>query len=78
MRMPQRRGDVGFPVEPLPVLIVGAHVGGQHLEGILPGQTRMVGQVHLAHASGAQKPHDGVAREGLTSGQRHGRIVQTG
>ena len=78
VRMPQRRDDVGFTVEPLPVLIVGAHVARQHLEGILPGQTWMVGQIDLAHASGAKKPHNGVTREGLTCGQRHGRIVQTG
>ena len=38
VRMPQRRGDVGFTVEPLPVLIVGAHVGRQHLEGICRGR----------------------------------------
>ncbi len=68
VRVPQRRGEVGFAVEPLPVLVVGADVGRQHLERIAPGQSRMLGEVDLAHASGAQKPHDGVAREGLTSG----------
>ena len=68
VRVPQRRGDVGFAVEPLPVLVVGADVAGQHLEGIAAGQTWVLGEVDLAHASGAEKPHDGVAREGLTSG----------
>ena len=43
------------------------HVGGQHLQRVAPGQTWVLGQVDLAHAAGAQKPHDGVAREGLTS-----------
>ena len=68
VRMPQRRSDVGFPVEPLPVFVVGAYIGAQHFERVTPRQTRMVSQVHLAHAPAAQKPHDGVVREGHTSG----------
>ena len=68
VRVPQRRGEVGFPVESPPVLVVGADVVAQHLERVAPGQARVLGQVDVAHASGTQKPHDGVVREGLTSG----------
>ena len=68
VRVPQRRDDVGFPVESLPILLVGAHVGGQHLQGIAPGQAGVFGEVDLTHSAGAEKPHDGVTREGLTSG----------
>ena len=68
VRMPQRRGQVGFPVESAPVFVVGADIVSQHLEGIAAGQSRMIGKVDVAHASGPQEPHDGVVREGLTSG----------
>jgi hypothetical protein len=35
----------------------------------------MLRQVDLTHAPGAYRPHDGVAVDHLTFGQRHGRIL---
>ena len=46
VRVRQPRGEVGFPVEPLPERTVGGEIGRQDLEGIVAGQPRMLGQVH--------------------------------
>src|SRR3954467_8185557 len=77
MWMPQRGRDVGFAVEPLPILAVRRHGLGQYLQRVAAGQPRMLGQIDLTHATRAEHPHDGVTSEGRTIGQRHGRIVQT-
>src|SRR3954452_14478621 len=77
MWMPQRGRDVGFAVEPLPILAVRRHRLGQYLQRVAAGQPRMLGQIDLTHATRAEHPHDGVTSEGRTIGQRHGRIVQT-
>ena len=51
VRVPQLGGQVRFPVEPF--LVVGAcrDVGAEHLDGIFPRQTRMLGEVDFAHSS---------------------------
>ena len=36
---------------------------GQHLQRVAAGQPRMLRQVDLTHAAGAEHPHDGVASE---------------
>ena len=77
VRMPQRGRDVGLAVEPLAILVVRRHRRGQYLERIAPRQPRMLGQIDLTHAAGAEHPDDGVPGERRTIGQRHGRIVQT-
>ena len=71
VRMPQRGRDVGFLLEPAPVLVVRADLGRQHLQRIVAGQPRMPGQIHLAHTSGTQSPQDRVLGELLAVGERH-------
>ena len=41
---------------------------GSALEGVVARKARVLGKVDPAHAAAAEKPHDGVARKGLTSG----------
>ena len=71
--MPQRGGHVGLAFEPLAVLAVGRHLGEQNLQRVLPGESWVLRQVHLAHAAGTQSPHDPVAGERRPLGQRHAR-----
>ena len=52
--MPERGGDVGLAVEPLPVLGVSGQRGRHDLQRVLAGEPRMLGQIHLAHAAGTE------------------------
>ena len=65
IRVAQRRHHLGFLVESLPILLVVADTSAEHLEGIQTGQSRMLSQIDLTHASGAENPPDGVAGEDL-------------
>ena len=69
--MPQLRGDVCFPAQPLPVLVVRRQRGRQDLEGVAAGQPWMLRQIDLAHAAGSQPPDDGVSGEHVPVVQRH-------
>ena len=69
--MPQLRGDVCFPAQPLPVLVVRGQRGRQDLEGVAAGQPWMLRQIDLAHAAGSQPPDDGVSGEHVPVVQRH-------
>lgn len=46
---PQRRGQVGLPVEPLAKLGVGRHIGRENLERVAARQPWVLGQVDLTH-----------------------------
>ena len=63
VRMGQPRRHVGFPAEPLPVLVVGGELRGQDFQRVVAGQPRMLSEVHLTHAAGPEKPHDRVSGE---------------
>ena len=52
--VPQRGRDVGLPVEPLPVLTVGADGCREHLQCVIARQPGMLGQIDLAHTTGAE------------------------
>ena len=64
--MPQGCHHLGFLVEPLPELLIVADCGAEHLEGLAARQPRVLREIDLAHAPGAQDPHDRVAGEDLT------------
>ena len=74
--MPQLRGDVCFPAQPLPVLVVGQR-GRQDLEGVAARQPWMLRQIDLTHAAGAQPPDNGVPGEHVPVVQRHASMLQT-
>ena len=65
VRVPQRRGNIGFPVEPLAVLVVGTHRRRQHLERVAAREPRMLGQIHLTHPAGDERPQDRISRDHL-------------
>ena len=65
VRVVQGRHHLGFLVEPLPVLVIVTDLGAEHLEGVTPGQARMLRQVDLAHATDTEGSLDGVAGEAL-------------
>jgi hypothetical protein len=45
--------------------VVGGQFAGQDFDGIAAGQSGVLRQVHLAHATGPQPPNDGVSSENL-------------
>lgn len=49
-------------------------MGGEDFEGVVAGQPRVTGQVHLAHATGAQFPLDGVAGEHVAGAEPAHRV----
>ena len=63
VRMPQSRNHVGLAIEAFAVLAVGRQLNRQDLQRVVPRQPRMLDEVHLAHAAGAQLVHDGVPGE---------------
>ena len=58
---------LGLALEALAPQRVGGHVGRQHLDRHLAPQTRVLGQVHLAHTARTERLADGVGAE-LVSG----------
>ena len=54
VRVPQGRDDRGLAVEPVTVFPVKRELRGQHLEGFLPGQPRVLSEVHLTHPARSQ------------------------
>ena len=66
MWVPQRRGQFGLANESRPKLLVGRWAQGQDLERVLTRQTRMLGEVNLAHTTSAEQPLNHVAGEDLT------------
>ena len=67
----QCRHHLGFLVEPLAVLRVMTDLGAEHLQRIPARQARMLGQIHLAHATRAEHAQDRVAGECLAVSERH-------
>ena len=76
--MPQRRGDIGFTFEPLPVLVIGRDPGAQNLQRVLAGEPGVLGEVDLTHPSGTQAPDNGIPGKVGPSCQWHGRILKRG
>ncbi|ORX17199.1 hypothetical protein AWC31_17880 [Mycolicibacterium wolinskyi] len=52
--MPQRGRQVRFSNEASPVSVIVGPVAGKKLKRVAPGQPGMLGEVHLAHATGPQ------------------------
>jgi hypothetical protein len=69
--MPQRGGELGLASEPGPKLLVVRRGHGQYLESVETGQTRMLGEIDLSHASNAEQPLNGEAGENVTVVERH-------
>jgi len=55
VRMPEGGGDVGLSVEPLTVIRVSGHRCRQHLQRVLAGESRMLGQVDLSRTTRTQE-----------------------
>jgi hypothetical protein len=68
VRMIQGNRDLRLPQEASPKVRVAGQLGGEHLQRVVAGQTGMGGQVHRAHAAGAQQPHDSIAGKLRTRG----------
>ena len=54
-------GDVGFTLEAFTEAGIGDQLGVDDLEGVVAGQVGVAGQIHRAHASGADHPVDEVS-----------------
>ncbi len=61
VRVGERRHAQGLATEPLDELLVLGVLVAEHLEGHVPLQELVAGQVHLGHASAAQGAQDDVA-----------------
>ncbi len=59
----QGRGQVGFADEPDAELVVEGQFCGEHFEGVAAGQGGVARQVDGAHAPGAEKAFNDVARD---------------
>jgi len=76
--MEQARREVGLPVEPLTVGVVGAGLCGQHLQRFGSRQPWMRREIHLAHAAGSERPEDDETGEDMSFAQQgHVGIVST-
>jgi hypothetical protein len=75
--MPQRRGELGFPVEPDTEFGAGRDGLPKYLQGIEPRQARVLDEIDLAHSPRAEQAPDGVPGERCSVLQRHGRILPT-
>ena len=73
--VPQRGGEFGLTMEPLPEAAVGRCRLGQNFQRVATRQPGMLGEVDLAHPAAAEQPHNGVPGEGRAAGQRHSGIV---
>ena len=73
--VPQGGRGFGFPAEPGAVVGVVGQSAREDLQRVAAVQSRMADEVDLAHPAGTQLAQDGEVGEGLTAGQRHGRIV---
>ena len=58
-------GHVGLAVEALAEFVVSGQFAGQNFERVAAGQSRVLCQVHSAHAAAPQPPRDGVPGEHL-------------
>ena len=63
VRVPQRGGEIGLPVEPFAKLAVRGDGLGEDFDHIAARQPGMQSQIDLGHPAGAQRSQDGVARE---------------
>ena len=63
VRVPQRRSEIGLPVEPFAELGVRGDRLGEDLDHVATRQPGMQSQIDLGHPAGAQRPQDGVAGE---------------
>lgn len=73
--MPQRRREIGLPIEPFAELGIGRHRLGEDFDHVAARQPGMQRQVDLGHATGAQLPQDRVAGERRTIPHRTGIAV---
>ncbi|GAB4718866.1 hypothetical protein MOKP125_35630 [Mycobacterium avium subsp. hominissuis] len=73
VRMPQRRGQIGLPVESFAKLGIDRHRLGEHLDHVAARQPGMQSQVHLGHTAGAQLPQNGVPGERRSVAYRQSR-----
>ena len=74
--MPKRRGDIGLAIESLSIFVVDRERRGEHLQGVMAGQPRMLGEVNHAHSTFAELTQNCVARVDLAISQRHTGILQ--
>ena len=72
--MPQTRGDVSLAAKPIGKVAVTSKRCRQNFDRVHPRQTRMLGEIDLAHPPSAQKPDDAVPGEHLPAVQ-HRQIV---
>ncbi len=63
VRVPQRRREIGLPVEPFAEFGIRGDRLGEDLDHVAAGQPGMQRQINLGHAAGAQLPQDRVAGE---------------
>ena len=61
--MVQRRGSAGFLLESMETIDVSGKRGGQHLDGDVAPEPRIVGAVDLSHSAAAQRRKDFVRAE---------------
>ncbi len=67
VRMPQRCGQIGFPVEPVAEFAIRGDRLGEDLDHIAPRQPGVQRQIDLGHTAGAERPQDGVAGKRRTA-----------
>ena len=69
--MTERRGGPRLLLEPANPGMVRRHLAGQHLDRHVATELQVIGQVHLAHATGAEWPADLVVTKLRSGSQRH-------
>jgi len=63
VRLVERGGELGFADEAFPEPLVVRELGGEHLEGDLPFESLVLGEVHDTHAAPPEGAFDAVASE---------------
>jgi hypothetical protein len=63
VRLVERGGELGFADEAFPEPLVFGELGGEHLEGDLPLESLVLGEVHDTHATPPEGAFDAVASE---------------
>jgi hypothetical protein len=73
--MIERRDGVGFTVEALPSLGIGAKPGGQNFDGNVAAESRIPRAIDLTHPARAQGRVNLVWSEFCARWQGHARVI---
>jgi hypothetical protein len=68
----QAGGRIRLLLESSKEILVVCNVAGQQLDGNVPPQAQIVGEIHLPHPARAKQRADLIPSEPCTGGERHG------